>query len=496
MSLADHWRLQSDLRRWGLPANLPSVAAGLDELTLEGPIDRIDWLPEGPSVVHVRDCRVQLPRLPDGVRTASLFNCDLQTLDKLPEGLESLDVTHNPALAEVTVPEGLRSLTVGGDGFRRLGPTPDSLEELRVVGTGAEIDLPGLPQELRILILERIRNRALLGLPPDLERLELKETHVEAIRPWPRALRSLSLEKNSRLHVRELPELLTEYGFWARDPALAIDCQDLPRSISVLRGSRPCRGDLPTGLQLRVIEDSDRLPTTLQSPAPLRRVALHAPLGPETVRRLAESWTSGPSLESLSLVGVAAESIVDLPGEPTHLSLTGCRLRRIGHLPPTLARLELHLCEVDDPTFESHGLEELVYPYVRWEQVPAALASLRKLDVHRATRVTGISKALSNLREVNVAGTSIPRWPPELELVHTLDISSTPITDGESLPKGLRSLTIHRGQLASLPELPELKVLRIVAPLPSLEEGGGGTAMPDPGGTEHSAPRAAEGPEP
>lgn len=509
--------LEKDLERWGLPEDLPAVATGLTELHLPDGVDDFRWIPGNVKRLHLGAIPANSIELPRGLEELYAPRAALQSLEGLPPDLRVLDVEESPLSPGEQLPAGLWSLTTNGVGFSNLAALPPNLRELvlrkLVVGNAEDgIEVSGLPRSLRTLRLEGVQTRSLAGLPPGLQELELNKTAVAWIRPWPADLRTLLLYNNLAFRLDEvgpLPRLVTHFEYVSEGDLL--DCASLTDSLHTLSLDPGCKGRLDGLPQLRSFaratpsmitrfqstegggegatpeEDEEEKRVLLPSLDSLQHLGLMpsegaAELEAKDLRPLAHL-----PLESLELMFYRGEDLASVPIAARRLVLQYYCLEHLAGLPPNVRSLVLRLPRLACPSPEVEAvdenelpaapladadgrepadgwgpLEELVFPWSPWAEVPEVLSRLIRLDLSDSD-VRTLPTSMARLEELALSGTCVAELPGELPSLVMLDISGTRIDHTGDVPATVRELTIHRDQIHRIGNhLTELEVLRIV----------------------------------
>lgn len=152
------------LRLWGGALRLPALSVSLEEIYLDGDMERLPDLPPGLRVLGVTNCGLQeLPALPAGLQKLFAMNNQLQGLPALPAGLRALDVRENPLAGLPPLPASLRELSA--DLLDR--PLPDELQHLRAPIAQLPRRLPRFLTKLSVPVHDAtLHFRDLPPLPP------------------------------------------------------------------------------------------------------------------------------------------------------------------------------------------------------------------------------------------------------------------------------------------------------------------------------------------
>jgi hypothetical protein len=419
-----------------LPADLTDHLEHVEVLKIPPAVARLDWIPTGLKALDASGAPdlTAIPYLPMGLERLNVSKAkNLAFLPTLPSSIRELDISSTAIEGPWTFPQGLESLTLGGPLVRSLDGLGNSLLELKLEDVSNLQSSAGLPDSLQSLSISGgAKFEDLIGLPPRLKVLSLTNMQIRVLKELPLTLESLSLVDNERMEV-ELPAFLR---------SLTLD--DKRRSLSGFE-------------QLVFLND-----LTLQSrlalpplPAFLRSLAVPA-LGPP-------AQDLPPILKNLprGLIELRWEegyNLGSLPRNLKYLYIQKSPLSSLAGLPPAVQSLDISDAKMLTafPKLPS-TLRRLRYRYCPFNPISDLPASLRDLDLKGSRNLDRLNTELPMLERLNISETSIKKLP-RLARLQELDISNTPLRFPkglQTLPRSLRKLTVHAGQLDTLAGLPE-----------------------------------------
>ncbi len=443
------------LESWGLPPDLLDRLDQIEELTLPGTVTRVDWLRKAHQLrslsIEEGDL-ASLEGLPEGLRSLKV---GVSTSRALPKSLISLQISSIAPVSLKNLPKGLLLLDVDTD-WQNINQIPSSIKTLKLrllneAGPTKRLDLTRfehlrslslsgsvkellLPKKLRSLTLQGFHAESLVALPRSLQALNCEPCEPDLLRAWPMNGRHLSVRIEEPGDMAAISPSVTSL----RVPGYLLPKQELPNlgilSIVIERGDPTSKLDsLPPSLRRLRINAREAFgfgsPSTLELRLPQGLTALWV----SSNRKLRFADGLPRSLKKLVLYAPRFENVQQFPADLTSLTYVGPTLQS---LPASLRHLSFGGSSVSPAAIVSlKDLQQLELSG-EFSELPQGLDSLADLNIWKAE--IGLRNLPSNL-------TSLTLRPNQWVLAGEL----------HKLPPGLISITLGPGPVNTLTGMPE-----------------------------------------